>query len=151
MDLRFVYSMIIFTFFVMIFEVFGLHYKFHEIGHYLVGIMLGGDCWIRETEGAILTECRMPESPFIPLFYAGGILAELILATFFLLIPETSPCGGYWYFVIGYNLLAKSYHVDLQNLGLVILEQAPFNLIFFILGTMVFAFSFFYAYEKIKK
>ena len=137
----------------------GLHILIHEGGHSLICKIQGGvvtNFYSGIWSGKVT--CSSPEWNKLQkfMFYSGGVGAELIVATFFLLCPYLSIVGGTMYVAIAFYLYSGAYNHDLELLveevspKFSLLLQKDIQVTLLILGGCILTLSLYYSYIKLK-
>lgn len=143
----------------ILFYLSGLHILVHELGHFAPCIIQGGkaEFWTSINDGGA-TKCLGPEWTEFQkfMFYSGGVLAELILATFLLLCPYISVAGGTMYLLIGYSFFKGAYTTDISFLinevspefSILLVKEIHFCIL--IIVSSIFLSSLYYSHNYLR-
>ena len=144
---------IIFVVFVLLDYLLKLTLIVHEFGHFFACKLLGGKVLkfeVKEMGGKV--KCyfgpNIQKYKLVFLSFAG-ILAELLFALIFLLIPYTSHIGGYLVHSIGWGWFLKCYATDFEIVP--ILLAFPIRLSVFVLCVVVYIISWLIAFRSWEK
>lgn len=138
-----VISLAFFIAFISIYSILRIDIVIHELSHYIVGKMLGGECYYNLYLFGGVTVCKFENltKGGLVLYSLAGIIGEFVASQILMIFPFTSAFGGYMYFNISVSNLFNAYKTDLRSIGLEFLTTPFFKIVFLLIGMIVLVSS----------